>query len=252
MLQADGHAHELRCDSGGALSLCIEAADSDVISGPNVGISDSFTFRVVTPDDLRDHLLRREQELRLEFERTLRDQRTLLEDSRALLAAQRRAADTPRAAGEPLASGKAALVKTNERKQRLLRERCRGVATRFSGILDEARNNRIDEDGALSRRIGAGIVSPLQATSDGAVVRAADALDTALRVGVDPLKALDQVVVVQRRAVTEMEAVLRNMMKWESYEEAVRLLREVLNAQRRVHGQTRSKIEGRIRDIFEE
>ncbi|MBM4042363.1 MAG: hypothetical protein FJ290_28050, partial [Planctomycetes bacterium] len=53
------------------MALHVEAKDNDTVSGPKVGLSGTFSLRVVTEDELRAELLRREQEQRLEFERIL-------------------------------------------------------------------------------------------------------------------------------------------------------------------------------------
>src|SRR5205814_9528029 len=77
----------LKIPTGTGLSFRFEAADNDDISGPNTGRSSEFLVRIVTEEELRTDLLRREKEQRQEFERLLKNQEDLLTDSRAFEAA---------------------------------------------------------------------------------------------------------------------------------------------------------------------
>jgi len=48
-----------------------------------------------------------------------------------------------------------------------------------------------------------------------------------------------------------MREILRHMVKWEGYQEALNLLREVLKAQKNVNEQTIKEYQRRIQKIFE-
>ena len=239
----------LKLAVGSVLSLYLEARDNDALTGPKTGLSGSFTLKVVNKEELLAHLMRREQELRLEFERLIREQKKLLQDSMAVQAAVRL-----RPKGDLEDKDRQLLVK-NEKRQRLARGRCQSVASHFADILEEVRNNRLDEDGgAVSRRLGGRIIAPLRALARQSVPRAADHLDAAARNAGEPdrlAKSLADAVAEQRRIVTTMERILQDMVKWESYEEAVRLLRDILQAQDELRLETRKELERRIRDIFD-
>jgi DNA-binding transcriptional MocR family regulator len=55
----------------------------------------------------------------------------------------------------------------------------------------------------------------------------------------------------QDELVKLMREILRHMVKWEGYQEALNLLREVLKAQRNVNDQTIKEYQRRIQKIFE-
>lgn len=234
---------------GSRLTLRIEATDNDAVTGPKVGASRGFTLKVVSEDDLRADLLRREQEQRLECERLLRDQRTLAENARALRAVLD-------ASDRALEEEDERLLATTEKRQRLVAGRCTAIADAFAQILAEVENNRLEADPQVARdRLGHKIIEPLRRLARRDVPEAADLLDRAKRAGPDaPARTagLDEAVAAQGRIVADLRDVLQNMVKWEGYQEAVSLLREVLRAQKNVSQETIEEQERRIRSIFDD
>src|SRR5438034_9741729 len=77
----------LKIPTDTGLSFRFEAADNDDISRPNIGRSSEFLVKVVTEEQLRTDLLRREKEQRQEFERLLKSQEDLTTETKALAAA---------------------------------------------------------------------------------------------------------------------------------------------------------------------
>jgi len=235
---------------GARLTLGVEAADNDTVSGPKVGASGVFSLKVVTEDELRAELLRREQEQRLEFERLLRDQRKLAENARALAAVL----DTLDRAFEDEDDR---LLASTEKRQRLVGGRCTAIAEQMAGILAEVENNRIEEERkAIRHRLAGKIIEPLRLLARRNVPEAADHLDRASNVKDGEAgarrAALADAIAEQDRIVAAMRDVLRNMVKWEGYQEAVTLLREVLRAQKNVSEKTLKEYQERIRSIFDE
>ncbi|MBL7139941.1 MAG: hypothetical protein ISS74_03445 [Planctomycetes bacterium] len=246
--------HRLDCEPmdlpvGSVLVLTVEATDNDTVSGPKTGTSGVFSLKVVTEDDLRAELLRREQEQRFEFERLLRDQRKLLEDSQALLAIL----DTP---DRPFADEDAKTLAGDEKRQRLVGGRCTAIADQFERILAEVENNRLEEDQTVRDRLARKIIDPLRLMARRSVLAAADLLDQAQKA--EPTEAaarraaLAAAAAEQENIVAVMRDVLKNMVKWEGYQEAVTLLREVLRAQKDVSEQTIREYQRRVRSIFED
>jgi len=242
-------AASLGAKEGAILTLHLEAMDNDTRSGPKAALSGSYALKVVTRETLLSHLLRREQELRLEFERLFREQRRLLEDSKAMQAGLRLRP------GDPIAPRDRQRLTRNEKRQRLARSRCLAVASRFAEILAEVRNNRLDAtDGELPRRLSGQIITPLRALAREAVPRAADRLEAAARHADEPPRAAEALVgavAEQTRIVAAMQRILQSMVKWEGYEEAVRLLRDLLRGQEDLRRKTAEELERRIRGIFE-
>ena len=235
---------------GARLTLGVEAADNDTVSGPKVGASGVFSLKVVTEDELRAELLRREQEQRLEFERLLRDQRKLAENARTLQAVL----DAP---ARTFADEDGRLLATTEKRQRLVGGRCTAVADQMTRILAEVENNRLEqEQKPLRDRLAGKIIEPLRLLARRNVLMAADHLDQARKAEADApgdrRAALADAIAEQDRIVAAMRDVLRNMVKWEGYQEAVTLLREVLRTQKGVSEKTLKAYQERIRSIFDE
>jgi len=253
-LEAVEAVHRLDCEPmdlpvGSVLVLVVEATDNDTVSGPKTGTSGVFSLKVVTEDELRAELLRREQEQRYEFERLLRDQRKLLEDSQALLAVL----DTP---DRPFAEEDAKTLTGDEKRQRLVGGRCTAIADQFERILAEVENNRLEDDQAIHDRMAGHIIEPVRLMARRGVLVAADLLDQAQKTDaadVDARRtALAAAAAEQENLVAAMREVLKNMVKWEGYQEAVTLLREVLRAQKNVSEQTIEEYQRRVRSIFED
>ena len=234
---------------GARLTLRVEATDNDAVTGPKVGASRAFTLKVVTEDDLRADLLRREQEQRLECERLIRNQRTLVENARAL----RAGLDDP---ARPFDDEAVRLLATTEKRQRLVAHRCTAIAEPLAQVLAEVENNRLESDPQVARdRLHGRIIQPLRRLARQEVVAAADALDRAKNTGDDAAACkarLDEAVAAQRQVLATLSNVLQSMVKWEGYQEAVSLLREVLRAQKNVNQETVEEYERRIRSIFDE
>jgi len=231
------------------LTFHVEATDNDAISGPKTGKSSTFSLKVVTEEDLRAELLRRETEQRMEFERLLKDQRNLMVDAQALLAglddeAERLSAEDWRTFSEI------------EKKQRLGSGRTEGIAIQFEQILAEVINNRLEEAGGRTQeRLAESIIGPLRGLAARDMPAAAELFDRARKANVGPgqrrellTAAIDQ----QATVIETMREILKNMVKMEGYQEAINLLREILKSQENISEQTIKELEERIEDIFDD
>lgn len=247
-------AEPLGLEAGSLFTFRIEARDNDTVSGPKVGASGTFSLRVVTEDELRAELLRREQEQRMEFERLLRDQQKLLENTRAFLAAIKDAD------ASALSDAERRQLSDSEKRQRLVGNRCIAIAERFAAILAEVENNKLEDAETTARaRLRERIIEPLHLLARRSVLQAADLLDVARKAPTQPADdarpgraALGEAAAEQEKIIGIMRNILKNMVKWEGYQEAVTLLREVLKAQRHVSDQTIREYKERIEKIFDE
>ena len=228
------------------LTFHVEATDNDTISGPKTGESTTFFVKVVSEQDLRSELLRREQEQRQEFERLIRNQDVLLADTQSVLAEVR---------------GKSKLTKEHEamlikahKQQRLMSMRCKAIAEHFEQIKAEVDNNRLEEEGGpIQRRVQSKIINPLRNLASELIPNAADFLDKGRKSPNDTAArdhALTDAERAQQRVVAEMRLVLKHMVKWEGYQEAVNLALEVFSAQEKVNSATRLEIQRRVQGIF--
>ncbi len=225
---------------GSHLSFQLEAKDNDSLNGPNLGVSGNFSLKIVTEEELRNELLRREQEQRQEFERLMKDQQELLAGARTLLTTLQNADRIPEKEWR--------LLKKYEKRQRLTGGRCLSIA--------EVENNKLEESGGkIRRRLKNGIIQPLQRLANQKVPRAANLLDQAGTASKDKLgrtTALNGAAAQQEQILKEMKKILRNMVKWEGYQEAVNLLRDILKSQKNVNEQTLKEQQKRILNIFDE
>ncbi len=233
---------------GRHLTFHVEATDNDTVTGPKTGRSTLFSLKVVTEEELRGELLRREQEQRMEFERLLADQQALLVATRALAA-------SVRGADEIDVDARRALVAT-ERKQRLAAGRCESIAGQFEQILAEVANNRLEaSDGPIHRRLRSRILQPLGALADRDIPAAANGLGAVGGLADAPADrhaTLEATLKRQRAIVAAMQRILAAMVKLEGYQEAINLLREIVKEQKQVRRETLEALERRIREIFDE
>jgi len=239
-------AAPLRLAPGAHLSFFLQATDNDAVTGPKSGNSGTFVRRVVSLEEFRAELLRREQELRQELEGLLRDQTEMLEDTRVVQAAGQSRAQ--------LADKEAHLLARTEKRQRLAAGRALGLATKFEQILAEVRNNRLEEEGGpFQERLARRIIAPLGSLGTIAIPAAADSLAEGMHAeGADVRSAaLGRAEERQAEIIAQMRAILRHLVKSESFQEALNLLHEILSNQREVNKATQERRTKDIEGLFE-
>jgi len=230
---------------GSTLSFHVEAVDNDTVSGPKSGKSDEFAVKVVTEEELRGDLLRREKEQRLEVERLLKDQEDLLTDCRAILATVQNKKDMPD-------DMRQLLVKVQKR-QNLASDRAAAVAGQLSQIIVEVQNNRLEEAGGpIERRLVGHIIEPLRSLASQNVPKAAAQLDAARRAPEASRRdaELANAAAEQQVIALALRDVLKYMAKSEGYQEAVNLLYAILKSQSDLNEGTSKEAQRRIRELF--
>lgn len=219
---------------GDRLSIHAEATDFDDVSGPNVGTSTMATLRVVSRNELLAELSRREQEHRRDFERLVRQQEDLYAE---LLAAIEAAGPVDAAASDrPFAQV--------ARRQRDYAGRLNLLRVQFEQVLWELRINQLSTP-AVEARLGQNVVEPMDSLHRVLMPLAADRIDR-----LDRERSADAIGPAregQEAVLAEMKRILESLLKWEGYQEAVTLLREVLKMQKSVSEETEKRIE---QDIF--
>jgi hypothetical protein len=231
----------LKLDVGTDLEFSIEAVDNDAVSGPKTGRSHKFQVRVVSEDELRADLLRREKERRKEFEDLLTTQDDLVTETKAIGAAWRGRPQTP-------AEDHNNLLKIQKRQHQSA-ERCRMIAAALEQLVIEVRNNRLEgPEGHYQTVMQGKIIVPLGKLADATIPKAAKALDEARRApDADPAvrdKRAAEAVAAQEQVAVEMREILHHMVKSEGYQEVVNMLHRALDLQRGVIDATRKKLEG--------
>jgi hypothetical protein len=247
-LQSALELPRLRIPAGSQLSFSIEADDNDDVSGPKSGRSSTFVLRVVSEDELRTDLLRREREHRIELERGLKHQEDVSTECEAMLAGVQGKAR--------LETGRRQLLVKLERRQKLLGTNVAALAGRFQGIIAEIQNNRLEEEnGPLQSRLRDRIVDPMWTLADDAIPRAARQLDEAWRLSTDAARrdrTLSDAITTQQSILAAMRQILTHLVKVEGYQQAVNLLYETQRAQKDVLDLTEAERQKRIREILSE
>lgn len=266
----------LNLKPGQKLLVSLKAADRcDLAAEPNVGSSERWLLDVVTPEQLRTILEARELVLRQRFETIVQD----VTETRDLLARMEFQPQTKPAAQEkPEASKPAAGKEPGEdaakpsessperlmalrtmRVERALQnsqkdaQEILGVAESFSDIREELINNRIDTE-ELKQRLQNGIANPLRQIVGEMFPefdRRLNRLQTTLadeRVSPANLaQATQQLDMIQ----AAMRRVLDRMIELEDFNEAVELLRDIVEAQQQLHDQTKQRQKQKLRDLLE-
>jgi len=236
----------LKLPTGTSLNFHIAASDNDDITGPNVGKSSDFLLRIVSEEELRTDLLRREKEQRQELERLLKQQEDLLTDCQALQAGLTNAA---------LASEQKDQLMQYQRRQKVIGTNVGAIAERLAGIVTEVLNNRLeDPSGRLEKRLKEDIIQPLSEIAELAVPDAVQNLDRTRRQAAEVAprnEALATTVTRQKEIADAMREILKHMVKAEGYQEAVNLLYEIQKTQQDVYDRTVKEKQERIKGIIE-
>ncbi|MBI4580209.1 MAG: hypothetical protein HY718_10935 [Planctomycetes bacterium] len=215
---------------GDRLTLYCQGTDFDDVSGPNVGRSPAIALRVVSHEELLVELSRREQEHRRDFERLLRQQEELYAD---MLARDR--ATSPEDIRE--------FYPRLARRQRDHAGRLNLLRLQFEQVLSKLRLNRLATP-EVEARLGQGVIAPMDELYRTAMPRAAALLEQL------PPDAqgtpLADARAAQEQVLTDMNRILASLLKWEGYQEAVTLLRDVLKMQKQVGQETESKVEEQV------
>lgn len=234
--------------TGVGLTLSITARDKDDVSGPNLGAAPDFTLRVVTDDELRVDLLRREKEQRQDFERLTKLEDDLLTDTRAF------AADVGEPA-TPLAADKRDRLIQFQKRQKTLAGNVVSVWQKLSGMRLEIENNKLEEpDGPLQTRLNAKILTPLAQLGEKRFPAIQQQIDKVRRMAdgnAERNSTIEALVEEQRQTVEEMRAILAEMAQSESFQEAVNMMYELQKAQQDVLERTRKEREQRQKDLLE-
>ncbi len=219
---------------GMRFTLFGQARDFDDISGPNVGRSSTMSFRVVSREELLAELNRREQEYRRDFERLLRMQEELYTQLLTLSASAVPTTETDRRSG-PYAQ--------LARRQRDYAGRLNGLRLQFEQNLAELRINRLSSP-TTEDRLAGGIIQPLEQLHRTSMSQAIATIEELNRQA--DQTAWRNVRKAQEEILARMNQILANMLKWEGFQEAVILLRDVLKLQRELNIETQQRIENEI------
>lgn len=224
---------------------------------PGVGKSREFLLRVVTGEELRADLLRREVEQRRAFLQA-RDQQLELRTELQVWAS-RVSSD---ASSEAAAQQESELIRLL-RDQKGIGTTIDRVATRFEEFLVEVSNNRLDQseeeagiavENRMASRFENGIIGPIRQLDQQEVAMATRQLDNCRlahsSAASDLAQQMEQTAAIQQQVVDRMDEILRAMSSSEDYQELVNKALELKADQQRL----RRDIENSLKpdDIFED
>lgn len=226
--------------AGDRIVLKARAADFDDVSGPNLADSAEVSLRVVTRDDLLAELARREQEFRMDFERLIDAQEQLRGKLLSLIGP---------AGAERTTSDIAAEATNLERRQRSIASSANVVRQQVEQVLAEMRINQLATQ-AVEERLGLNVAEPLVRLVNRELPSAADAVRRwAASVTPESAAAVDP---LQVAALSQMRAILANMLQYEGYQEAVTMLRDILRLQQELRKETKDAAEKQGSGVFDD
>jgi hypothetical protein len=245
----------LQLQPGGSLRFCVAAAD--IFPQPvGIGRSQEFLLRVVTNEELRADLLRREIEQRKAFEQAYERQMELSAELQMI--AMKRPADrqSPEQFRNQLELELIALV----RNQKGIGTWIAQVADRFEEFLVEIKNNRLDEaetelfpGQSTESRFDAGIIQPIRRLDQELITLATRNMDhcrTLLTSNAQLLEATEQTAVIHQEILAEMRKILNAMNDSENFQEIINDLLRIKDEQQglinEIEKQSKSK------DIFDQ
>lgn len=225
---------------GEVLTLAARATDFNDVTGPGRTETPGVTLRVVTREEFLAEIARREQEYRADFERLVDSQEQLrgglLTAIRSFQAGSRAEAFVTELA-------------PHERRQRNIAGSVNVVRQQFDRILTELAVNQLDTV-EVQHRLGDGIIQPLTELSKRNLLTAADTIRQWSREATAEKAALIDPQQVEILAL--MRSVLSNMVQWEGYQEVVGLLRDIIRLQQELRGETKSTLQEKGRDVFDD
>lgn len=259
---------DLRLDPGGKILVAVKACDRcNLGPEPNEGSGDRWILDVVTPEKLRAMLEAREIVLRQRFESIVEEVQEIRDTLAALEFGEESSGDEA-AAKEAAEPGDSDPADSTQRRRgvRLLRiQRARqngqkdshetaGVAEAFGDIREELLNNRIYTE-ELRIRLEDDIVAPLSRLCDQDFVQLDERLALLESTHDDPTESpplCDAAVIQTDTILKTMQQVLSRMIELEDFNEAVQLLRSIIEEQDQLREAVRERRKARLRQLLED
>ncbi len=246
---------QLELEPGMVLRFAV-AAEDNCPNQPGSARADEFILQIVTPEELRADLLRREIKQRQAFEQAYNAQLALTSELAGAVAMS--AAGIEGAGVEEERDDDSIDARTLEarretrlisiaREQKQIGTRIANIAGRFEEFLEEVRNNGLDQEandeneGAgeneIEKRYTGEIIGPISEIDKQFVSRAGRHLENCRRNSANPDEletAAAAARAVQEEILVRMKAILDSMMDSENYQEAINRALEVKAMEQRM------------------
>jgi hypothetical protein len=239
---------------GQRITLKVVAADADNLTGPHVSSGTPHSFQVVSDDELLALVAVKELNIRRRFEQVLEEvkntRRDLLLFRSRLDEARSLRTDPKPEIRQQLAALDMATVTLVERSINGIRKNAnetQSIEQEFGDIRDELENNAVPDVKPMLERIDEGIITPLHSINtldynqiDDSLVLLRKVLEeTVLEQKADPFARFDESVGQLNLTIERLEAVLAQMLKLETVNEALQMLRDIIKAQEELQEKTR-------------
>lgn len=231
---------------GQKLTLTVVAEDADNLNGPHVSRSQKFTFKIVSNEELLSLLYQRELNLRKRFEQIISEVKQTRSD---LILHRSKADDAAKLPAEQKAKAAEAMtgvIASVIRSLHAIRKNSTetiSVEESFRDIREELINNAVHTPQMLER-IDEKIVKPLHglnADDYPAVDESLGALKLLLDDGRDPLPGLDESIAQIGTMLDQMDTILKEMQRLETFQEAIELLKSIIDQQQQLEDRTKSE-----------
>jgi len=246
----------LKLKPGTSLRLAIAARD-DRPETPGVGKSQEFLVRIVTDEELRADLLRREDEQRKAFEQAYEIQLTLATDLETLSISQ----PTDGQSEEDFHRQRELKLLRLVRDQKSVGTAIDRVANHFEEFLVEIHNNRLEEAEkevvpgrpGIEERYNVRIIDPIRELDSQLVTLATQRLDNCRRVEGQPAEldtAAQQTGETQQLILERMKVILKAMNDSRSFQDLLNGLLEIKILEKSLKEETKEKM--KPKNIFDD
>lgn len=225
----------LELQVGQKLIVTVFASDRDDLTGPHEVQGEKYVFSIVTDDELLAQIGNRELNLRKQFEQILDE----VKATRAALARQQE--DLKSKGLEP--SAERALNDTRKNANETT-----PIEEAFQRIRDELENNAIPDIQVMIDRLDRGIIKPLKGINTLDFPQLDDSLIALQRANnkAAQQKALGQSIDDLDTMIRHMEEVLAQMIKLQTINEALQMLRDIIQTEEDLLQKTKRN---RIKDL---
>ncbi len=221
----------LALPQGTSLRVTMNVNDTKPVT-PNQAASKEFLLRVVSDEELRSDLLRREIEQRKSFEQIYQAQLELMSAVEVVSAREIPEGMDPGKFHQQLESQLIDLI----RDQKGVGTSVDRIANRFEEFLVEVKNNRLDEaenelapEQRIETRFDEKIIRPIRNMDQNMISVANRNMDNCRRLTNDAVAlgdAVAQTIAIQQEILTEMKVILEAMNTSENFQE---IINEMLN-----------------------
>ncbi len=235
----------LQLQAGTSFRFAVQATDN-CPGTPGLGKSQEFLLRVVTDEELRADLLRREVEQRKAFEQAYNAQLELTGELQAVAAMAPDGQDQAK-----FDSDRESRIIALNRDQKLVGTNVERVASRYEEFLVEAKNNRLDEaeneidpSQRIEVRFDQGIIQPIRRMDQELISLSNRYLDNCrqnIRDQDGLNAAVQQAVAVQTQILERMKTILDSMVDSENFQELVNKLLEIKSGEQKLKDAIKNK-----------